>query len=121
MKMPKVIERVAKSEDKASAVLQPKLPGVPPSGLKARVLNTVYEMDCLQVLEGFQLLAAKHLKTNVGIFVVNGNFGREHFKAAVSEAKKAGLNTQRFYVYAETATYSGNSICVTQFEDIWPV
>ena len=97
------------------------LAGIPSPDLKAIVLKTVYEMDCLRVFEGFQLLAAKHLRTNVGIFVVNGNFGREHFKAAVSEAKRAGLNTRRLYVYAETATYSGNAICITQFGDLWPV
>ena len=119
--MPKYIEQTTRSTDVASAVLHQDLPGVPPPGLKARVLGTVYEMDCLQVLEGFQFLTAKHLKTNVGIFVVNGNFGREHFIAAVSEARKAGLNAQRLYVYAETATYSCNAICVTQFADIWPV
>lgn len=97
-----------------------ELSGIPADGLKARVLNTVYEMEHLRVLDGYQLLAAQHLKTNVGIYVVAGNFGREHFKVAVEEARKAGLNTQRFYVYATTATYSGNAICVTQFDDIWP-
>lgn len=86
--------------------------------LKAAVLNTVYEMDHVQALGGFSLLAAKHLKTNVGIIVVNGNFGRAHFKLAIEEGKKAGLNTRRMYVYAETATYSGKSICFTKLFDI---
>lgn len=115
--MSKTIEQTTESNDQVSAVL----PGIPPPSLKASVLATVYEIDCLQVLEEYQLLAAKHLKTNVGIFVVNGNFGRDHFLTAISEAKKAGLNTRRLYVYAETATYSGNAICVTQFADIWPL
>lgn len=101
-------------------VREGELKGVPSSGLKTRVLDTVYEMDCIEVLEGFQLLAAKHRKTNVGIFVVNGLFERDHFNVAASEARKAGLKTQRFYVYAEAAAYSGNAICVTTFEDIWP-
>ncbi|POR07988.1 hypothetical protein [Diaphorobacter sp. LR2014-1] len=118
--MSKFIEQTTASRDQVSAVLLQELPGVPPPSLKARVLETVYEMDCLQVLEGYQLLAAKHMKNNVGIYVVNGNFGRDHYRAAISEAKKAGLNTHRLYVYAETATYSGRAICVTQFADIWP-
>lgn len=86
--------------------------------LKAAVVDTVYEKDHVQALDGFSLLAAKHLKTNVGIIVVNGNFGRAHFKLAIEEGNKAGLNTRRMYVYAETATYSGNSICFTKLFDI---
>lgn len=86
--------------------------------LKNTVLNTVYEMDSVQALAGFKVLAAKHLKTNVGVIVVNGNFGRAHYKLAVEEGVKAGLNTRRMYVYANTATYSGNSICFTKLFDI---
>ncbi len=94
------------------------LAGVPSDQLKAAVLDTVYNLDGIKVLSGFQFLAAKHQKTNVGIFVVAGNFGRDHFKHAISEAKAAGLNSSRVYVYGQTATYSGNAICFSKFEDI---
>ena len=95
-----------------------EIAGIPSDHLKAIVLNKVYEMDCLQVLSGFKLLTAKHLKTNTGIFVVDGNYGREHFKLAIEEAKQAGLNIRRQYVYAETGTYSGNGICLSKLHDI---
>ncbi|WP_218383296.1 hypothetical protein [Acidovorax sp. sic0104] len=105
---------------KACNVSGTELPGIPTASLKARVLDTVYEEKYLRVLDGFQLLAAEHLKTNVGIIVVNGDFGRGHYQAAIAEAERAGLKTQRFYVYAESATYSGRDVCVTLFADIWP-
>ncbi len=94
------------------------LAGAPSGQLKAAVLDTVYHLDGLKVLGGFQFLAAEHLKTNAGIFVVAGNFGRDHFKMAISEAKVAGLKSSRMYVYGQTATYSGYLICFSKFEEI---
>lgn len=100
------------------AALGIPLEGVPTNGLKAAVLDRVYDANYIRALSGFQFLAAQHLQTNVGIFVVAGNFGRDHFKTAVSEAKEARLNACRWYVYGQTATYSGNGICFCKFEEI---
>jgi phosphoserine phosphatase len=94
------------------------LAGVPTEELKAAVLDAVYNLDGIKVLSGFQFLAAQHKKTNVGIFVVTGTFGRDHYKQAISEAKAAGLNANRVYVYGQTATYSGNAICFCKFAEI---
>jgi hypothetical protein len=94
------------------------LAGAPSDQFKAAVLDTVYNLNGIKVLTGFKFLAAQHKKTNVGIFVVAGNFGRDHFKHAISEAKAAGLKTSRVYVYGQTATYSGNGICFSKFEEI---
>ena len=106
--------KVARTTQMEGAVLA----SVPSGELKSAVLNAVYHLDGIKVLSGFQFLAAQHLKTKVGIFVVAGNFGRDHFKMAYSEAKAAGLNTGRMYVYGQTATYSGNAICFSKFEEI---
>lgn len=95
-----------------------ELAGVPSSDLKSRVLNAVYEVNGIKPLEGFQMLAGQHLKTNVGIFVVDGNFSRDHFKHAVAEAKAAGLKSSRLYVYGQTATYAGSGICFSKFDEI---
>ncbi len=48
------------------------LAGAPSDQLKAVVLDAVYHLEGLKVLSGFHFLAAQHLKTNVGIFVVAG-------------------------------------------------
>lgn len=94
------------------------LTGVPSDQLKQAVLQAVYESKHIEVCSGYQLLAAKHVKTNVGIYVVDGNFGREHYKKAIEEANAAGLNASRVYAYGKTATYSGQSICFCKFEEI---
>jgi hypothetical protein len=94
------------------------LAGVPSEQLKQAVLDTVYDVKYLRVLTGYKLLAAVHGTTNVGIYVVDGNFGREHYKLAIEEAKAAGINASRVYAYAQTATYSGQSICFSKFEEI---
>lgn len=94
------------------------LAGVASDQLKAAVLATVYHLEGLKVLSGFQFLSAQHLKTNVGVFVVDGNFGPDHFKKAISEAKSAGLRTPRMYVYGHTATYSGPAIYFSKFDEI---
>ena len=86
--------------------------------LRAQVLNVVYEETCIQRIDGYQLLVAKHLTTGVGIYVIDGNFGREHFKLACEEAKAAGLKANRFYAYGVTSTYAGQSICFSKFDEI---
>ncbi len=95
-----------------------RLSGVPSEQLKSKVLNTVYEVQGFKKMDGFDFLAAVHRTTKVGIFVVDGNFSRDHFKRAIAEARAAGLRTQRIYVYGQTATYSGNGICFCKFDEI---
>lgn len=86
--------------------------------LKAHVLNHVYTEDGVTPLPGFTYLAARHNRTNVGIFILNGVFTRDVFKAAIKEAKVAALRTPRMYVYAELSTYSGPGIQFTKLDDI---
>ena len=96
----------------------PELAGVPTEALKAKVLDIAYFAKGIELLHGYQFLCARHRTTNVGIFVVAGNFGRAHFKKAIEEAAKAGLNTRRVIVYGETGTYSGNGIDFNKFDAI---
>lgn len=86
--------------------------------LKAAVLNAVYATEFIERTPDFELLTAKHLKTGVGIVVVEGNFSRDSYKRAMQEIKDAGLRTTRMYVYGQTATYSGQGICFSKFEEI---
>ncbi len=86
--------------------------------LRAQVLTRVYESASIEPLEGFQVLCAKHRKTNVGIYVVEGDFNRAQFKLAIQEARLAGINDRRLYVYGRTGSYSGNAICFCKFEEI---
>jgi hypothetical protein len=53
----------------------------------------------LKKLPGYRFLVAAHARLSSGIFIVDGNFGREHYKAAIQEAKDAGLKTSSMYVY----------------------
>lgn len=106
------------TSDPVKVVNQDVIPCKPSQTLKHAVLERVYEDRFIERLDGFEFLVAKHLKTNVGIFVVDGNFGRPIFKRAVAEAKQAGLNSARMYVYGQTATYSGPAICFSQFAEI---
>ncbi len=96
----------------------PILPGIPSATLKSEVLNAVYDLAGLKLLDGHKFLVAEYRKTNVGIFVIDGDFSREHFKQAFAEAKAAGLRTSRMYVYGITGTYSGSGICFSKFEEI---
>lgn len=86
--------------------------------LKARVLNAVYESDCIAPLSGYKLLAGRHLTTNVGIVVIDGDFNRDAFKLAVDEIKAAGLKASRMYAYGRTGSYSGQAISFSKFEEI---
>lgn len=86
--------------------------------LVGRVLDITYEERGITRLAGHSILVARHNKTNVGIYVVDGDFSREKYKAAVLEAKTAGLRSNRMYVYGRTATYSGPSICFCKFDEI---
>lgn len=86
--------------------------------LKARVLNAVYESDCIAPLSGYKLLAGRHLTTNVGIVVIDGDFNRDAFKLAVVEIKAAGLKASRMYAYGRTASYSGPAISFSKFSEI---
>lgn len=86
--------------------------------LKALVLNAVYESDGIAPLSGYQLLAARHRTTDVGIVVIDGDFNRDAFKLALDEIKAAGLKTSRMYAYGRTGSYWGQGISFRKFEDI---
>lgn len=86
--------------------------------LKARVLNAVYESDCIAPLSGYKLLAGRHLTTNVGIVVIDDDFNRDAFKLALGEIKAAGLKPSRMYAYGRTGSYSGQGISFSKFSDI---
>jgi hypothetical protein len=86
--------------------------------LKARVLNAVYESDCIAPLSGYKLLAGRHLTTNVGIVVIDGDFNRDAFELAVVEIKAAGLKASRMYAYGRTGSYSGPAISFSMFSEI---
>lgn len=86
--------------------------------LKARVLNAVYESDRIAPLSGYKLLAGRHLTTNVGIVVIDGDFNRDAFKLAVDEIKAAGLKASRMYAYGRTGSYSGQAISFSKFSEI---
>lgn len=94
------------------------VPGVPTEQLKSQVLDIAYRADGIRRIQGFQLLAASHRTTGVGIFVVASNFSREHFHLAIAEAKSAGLRTPRMIVFGDTATYTGPAIDFNKFEHI---
>ncbi|MDZ4127656.1 MAG: hypothetical protein U1E02_26335 [Hydrogenophaga sp.] len=86
--------------------------------LKASVLHAVYESDCIAPLSGYKLLAGRHLTTNVGIVVIDGDFNRDAFRLALDEIKAAGLKASRMYAYGRTGSYSGQMISFSKFSDI---
>ena len=90
----------------------------PNESLKTTLLKHCYTEKGVTPLSGYRYLAAKHNSTNVGIFVMTGIFGRDEFKAAVAEAKAAGLRTPRMYVYADLCTYTGPAIQFAKLDDL---
>lgn len=102
-------------EPHTSANLAPVNPEV---DWKQIILTQVHDTRYLKVLSGHQYLVAVHPKTGAGIYVVDGNFGRDEFKAAMQEAQAAGLSSQRMTVYGRTATYAGTKILFTKFDEL---
>lgn len=96
----------------------PNLPGVPRPDLVTRLMDRVYDTRYLSLIPGKQFLVAKYKSTGHGIFIVNGNFGRDAYKVCVQEAKDAGLSTRQLTVFGVTATYSGRSIDFRKFDEI---
>lgn len=86
--------------------------------LKALVLSAVYERDCIEPLNGFKLLAARHLTTNVGIVVIDGDLNQEAFTLAQDEMKAAGLKPSRMYAYGRTGTYARSGLSFSKFDEI---
>ncbi len=86
--------------------------------MKHRVLDKVYDMDRIKPLQSYQFLAAAHRRTQVGIFVVEGDFDHARFEKAKAEAKAAGLKQSRMYVYGRTASHAGKGICFCNLDDI---
>lgn len=86
--------------------------------LADRVIETVYEESCITRISGHSILVGKVNKTNVGIYVVDGDFSRAEFKKAVEEARAAGVKANRMYVYGRCGLYEGPAICFVRLEDI---
>lgn len=86
--------------------------------IKDRVLNMVYDMNYMERLNGFLLLAARHKKTGNGVFVVNGRFREEHYRQALEEAKAAQIRTNRMYVYGHESSCTAKTLCFVKFEEI---
>lgn len=86
--------------------------------LRHLVLASFYQPNSIVAIDGYQLLCARYLPTNVGVFVVAGDFGRTQFKLALQEARAAGLDDTRIYAYGRTGSYSGRSICFTKLDEL---
>lgn len=88
------------------------------SDLRHLVLASFYQPNTIVAIDGYQLLCARYLPTNVGVFVVDGDFGRTQFKRALQEARAAGLDDTRIYAYGHTGSYSGRTICFTKLDEL---
>lgn len=93
-------------------------PGVPSEQMKSSVLSQWGKVA--DQVEGYHYLAGKVRKTERGIFVVDGTFGRDTFKAVMAEAKRASLDTKKLHIVCEKATYTGASIDVMRLDDFAP-
>ncbi|MEX3630267.1 MAG: hypothetical protein VB138_13255 [Burkholderia sp.] len=93
----------------------------PSMAFKEQVIKVAYAGKGIEpmVSEGF--LAAKVAKTGRGIFVVPATLNRAVFLDILAEARSAGLQTDRVYVFAERATYTGHGIEIMKFDDLPPL
>ncbi len=91
-----------------------------PQDLKSRVLDFSFGNKGIKPSQANGMLAAVQNKTGRPIFVTNGNFGREQFNQAHAEAKAAGIEFDKMYVFADTATYSGPSITFMRLDESIP-
>lgn len=99
------------------------LTGIASEELKKKVVSKLQEIarvakDDEPTNVSNKALLAGYYGYNVGIFVVDGNFGREHYKQAIAEATEAGLNTYSIHVFADTCTYSGRTISFMKLYDL---
>ena len=92
--------------------------GIASDAFKAHLLKHCYTTEGITPLTGHTSLVARHNSTNVGIYVLTGGFNRDAYKAAIAQAKEAGLATNRLYVYADFCTYSGPSIQFVKLCDL---
>ncbi|MBV7541934.1 hypothetical protein [Acidovorax sp. sic0104] len=78
-----------------------------------------YEGTPLTRIDGFSLLKARTSGTRKrGIFVIEGNLNRDGFKTCHEEARVAGLELDKLYIYGHLGLYSGRMIEFTKFEDL---
>lgn len=90
----------------------------PSMAFKEQVIKVAYAGKGIEPVMSEGFLAAKVTKTGRGIFVVPATLNRAVYQDIVAEAKDAGLQTDRVYVFAEKATYTGHGIEVMKFDDL---
>lgn len=88
--------------------------------LKARLLEFAFGNKGIKPIESDGMLTAVQNKTGRPIFVTKGDFGKARYKQAHAEAKAAGIEFDKMYVYADTASYSGDSISFMRLDESLP-
>jgi len=91
---------------------------VPSVALKAHVLAHGYHGKGVTPLDGYTFLTASLRRTDRGVYVVDGNLDRDTFKELVNEAKAASLSTDKFYIFAKMATYTGHGIEIMRLDTL---
>jgi hypothetical protein len=90
----------------------------PSLAFKEQVIKVAYAGKGIEPMMSEGFLAAKVAKTDRGIFVVPATLNRAVYLDILAEARSAGLQTDRVYVFAERATYSGHGIEIMKFDDL---
>ena len=93
----------------------------PSMAFKEQVIKVAYAGKGIEPVMSEGFLAAKVAKTGRGIFVVPATLNRAVYLDILAEAKNAGLQTDRVYVFAERATYTGHGIEIMKFDDLPPL
>lgn len=101
---------------KPSRPLQPKADDQLASLVLAKL--NAYARKPIQRREGAGYVIGVFPTNNRPVLVVDGDFGRNEFKAAIAEISQAQLASERFTVVARTATYSGQAIDFIKIEDL---
>lgn len=105
-----------------TAPKRPTRPLEPHAGaeLIARVLDKMdtYSVKPMRRCKPVGYIVGCDPHTNRAIVVVDGDFGRQEFKAVFASLADAGFSTNAIIVVARTATYSGQSIHFSKFEDL---
>lgn len=90
----------------------------PSQAFKGQIIKVAYAGKGIEAIQSEGFLAAIVNKTRRGVFVVPGTLNRAVYRDILAEANTAGINTDRVYVFAEKATYTGHGIEVMKFDDL---
>lgn len=90
------------------------------AALKAAVLSNGFRYDQKRLtrVEGPGMLAATLGKQKWPVFITRGNFGREQYRAAIEEARAAGLSTDKMLVFADLAPYLPKGVTFTKLSEV---